>query len=134
VIAKPDQDDSMKIWSALALMLLYASHATAHHAEAAYRQNTLASVPGTVKEFLWANPHALVYLEVTEPSGQVDVNVFEGGSVQVMKRMGWSAGSLKAGDRVTIDYHPRRDKAPGGMLVAATLADGRKLTWHASMP
>jgi Family of unknown function (DUF6152) len=124
----------MKIWSALALMLLYASYVTAHHAEAAFDHYKLASVPGTVKEFLWANPHALVYLEVTGPRHQIDVNVFECGSVQAMKRKGWSAVSLKPGDTVTIDYHPRRDKTPGGMLVAATLADGKKLTWQSSMP
>jgi hypothetical protein len=124
----------MKFWSALALMLLYTSQATAHHAEAAFDQKRLVSVPGTVKEFLWANPHALVYLEVSGPSGPIDVNVFEGGSVQVMRRNGWSAGSLKPGNKVIIDYHPRRDKKPGGMLVAATLADGKRLTWQSSMP
>lgn len=124
----------MKIWKALVPMLLYTSYVTAHHAEAAFDQNKLASVPGTVKEFLWANPHALVYLEVIGPSGRIDVNVFEGGSVQAMRRKGWSDASLKSGDKVTIDYHPRRDKAPGGMLVAATLADGKKLTWQLSMP
>lgn len=124
----------MKLWSALALTLLYASHVPAHHAEALFNPNKLASVHGTVKEFLWANPHALVYLEVTEPSGRIDVNVFEGGSVPVMGRKGWSAGSLKPGDQVTVDYHPRRDNTPGGMLIAATLANGKKLTWQSSMP
>lgn len=124
----------MKIWSALALMLLYTTHATAHHADAVFDQKKLASVPGTVKAFLWANPHALVYVEVTGPGGQIDVDVFEGGSVTVMGRYGWSMGSLKPGDKVTIDYHPRRDKKPGGMLVAATLANGKRLTWQASMP
>jgi hypothetical protein len=125
---------AMKIWSTLALLLLYTTHVAAHHAEASFDHQKLASVPGTVKEFLWANPHALIYLEVTEPNGQIDVNIFEGGSVTVMRRYGWSAGSLKPGDRVTIDYYPRRDKRPGGMLVGATLSDGKKLTWQPSMP
>ncbi len=124
----------MKIWTALALLLPYTAYVTAHHAEAAFDHRKLASVPGTVKEFLWANPHAVVYLEVTGPSRRIDVNVFECGSVQVMRRNGWSASSLTPGDKVTIDYHPRRDKTPGGMLVAVTLADGKKLTWQSSRP
>ncbi len=124
----------MKIWSALALMLLYASAATAHHAEAAFDHHKLMSVQGTVKEFLWANPHSVVYLEVTGPGSQTDVNVFECGSVQIMRRNGWTASSLMPGDKVTIDYNPRRDKTPGGMLVAVTLADGKKLSWQSSMP
>jgi hypothetical protein len=128
------QDDPMKIWSALAPMLLYTSHLTAHHAEAAFDHKRLASVPGSVKEFLWANPHSLIYLEVTTASGPIDVSVFEGGSVNAMRRYGWSARSLKPGDKVTIDYYPRRDQKPGGMLVAATLSDGKKLTWQPSMP
>jgi hypothetical protein len=124
----------MKIWSALALLLLYTTRVTAHHAEATFDHKKLATVPGMVKEFLWANPHAVIYLEVTGASGQIDVNVFEGGSVNAMRRFGWSAGSLKPGDKVTIDYHPRRDQRPGGMLVAATLRDGKKLTWQPSIP
>ncbi len=124
----------MKIWSALALTLLYTTQVTAHHAEAAFDPGNLASVSGMVKDFLWANPHSLIYLEVTAASGQIDVNVFEGGSVKAMRRSGWSARSLKPGDKVTLEYHPRRDHKPGGMLVAATRSDGKKLVWQPTMP
>ena len=128
------QDDPMKTWSALALMLLYTGHLAAHHAEAAFDRKTPVSVPGIVKEFRWADPHTLVYLEVTAAGGRIDVSVFEGGSVTAMRRSGWSAGSLKPGDKVTIEYYSRRDQKPGGMLVAATLSDGKSLTWQPSLP
>lgn len=35
--------------------------------------------------------------------------------------------SLRAGDKVTVEYWPLRDGRNGGHLALATLADGRKL-------
>jgi hypothetical protein len=87
-------------------------------------------VIGTVKEFLWANPHTLIYLEVPGISGKSDVLAFEGGSAGIMRRNGWSRRSVKVGDKLTIEFHPRRDKKPGGMLITATLTDGTKLGWQ----
>ena len=120
----------MKLWVALTLGLLSGTRVLAHHAEAVYDHSRALSVTGTVKEFLWANPHALIYLEITDARGRTDVSVFEGGSAIVMTRNGWSRDSLKVGDKLAIDYYPRRDKKPGGMLVTATLADGTKLGWR----
>ena len=120
----------MKIRNALVVALLYAGQAVAHHAEAVFDQRQILSVTGTVKAFVWANPHSLIYLEVTGASGQTDVNVFEGGSAVVMKRNGWSRGSLKVGDKLAVDFHPRIDKKPGGQFVTATLTDGTKLAWR----
>src|ERR1039458_1896729 len=124
----------MKIRNAFVLALLYAGQAVAHHAEAVFDQRQILSVTGTVKAFVWANPHSLIYLEVTGASGQTDVSVFEGGSAVVMKRSGWARVSLKVGDKSAADYHPRIDKKPGGQFVTATLPDGTKLAWRAVTP
>lgn len=124
----------MKTSYALALTVLCARQAVGHHAEGEFAHNRLTSAVGTVKEYLWVNPHALIYLQVTSASGRTEVTIFEGGSVKLMKRAGWTSNSLKPGDKVTVDYHPRRDKRPGGMFVTATLADGQKLTWQPTMP
>jgi hypothetical protein len=120
----------MKTCAALALLLLCGSRVLAHHAEAVFDRSQVLSVTGTVKGFLWANPHTLIYLEVADSSGRTDVNVFEGGSAVVMRRYGWSRDSLKVGDKLSISYHPRRDRKPGGLLITATLADGKKLGWQ----
>jgi hypothetical protein len=121
---------SITICSALAVMLLHMEHALAHHAEATFDLSRVLSVTGTVKEYLLANPHTLIYLEVTDSNGQADLAVFQGGSAIVMTRSGWSRNSLKVGDKIHIDYYPRRDKKPGGMLITATREDGEKLTWR----
>src|SRR5882757_6117750 len=108
---------SMTICCAFAVMLLHMEHALAHHAEATFDLSRVLSVTGTIKEYLLANPHTLIYLEVTDSSGKTDLAVFQGGSAMVMTRNGWSRSSLKVGDKIQIDYYPRRDKKPGGMLI-----------------
>ncbi len=123
----------MKIWgAALALTLLFTIDAVAHHSEAAFDQDQIITVSGTVKEYLWINPHVLIYLEISDARGRSDVTIFQGGPPVDMKRAGWSRDSLKAGDRLTITYYPRRDTKPGGMLVTATLTDGKVLGWRSA--
>ena len=114
---------------AMAVMFLFAGCALAHHAEGGFDRTRVISVTGTVKQFLWANPHAQIYLEVTDSNGSTDVDVFYGGSVIVMRRSGWSQGSLKVGDKLTIDFYPRRDHKRGGMWITVTKTNGEKLVW-----
>jgi len=111
-------------------MSLFATRALAHHAEAMFDRSALLSSSGTVKEFLWANPHTLIYLAVSDASGAPHVVVFECGSASVMKRDGWSRDTIKVGEKLTVSYYPRRDLKPGGMLATATFADGTKLGWR----
>lgn len=120
----------MKIWGALTLTLLGMGQALGHHAEAVFDHNQILSVTGTVRTFLWANPHVLINLEITNTNGQSDVSIFEAGSAIAMQRNGWNRDSLKAGDRLAVTYSPRRDKRPGGMLLTATLASGATLRWR----
>jgi Family of unknown function (DUF6152) len=110
--------------------ILLAGLAIAHHAEAVYDRSRTLSLSGTVKAFLWANPHTLLLLEASDPSGRTDVDVFEGGSVVVMRRSGWARDSLKVGDKVTIAFHPRRDNKRGGMFITVSRTDGEVLGWR----
>src|SRR5258708_13984911 len=97
---------STTICCAFAVMLLHVEFALAHHAEATFDLSRVLSVTGTVKEYLLANPHTLIYLEVTDSSGQADLAVFQGGSAIVMTRNGWSRNSLQVGDKIHISYNP----------------------------
>jgi diphthamide biosynthesis methyltransferase len=120
----------MSICCAFAVTLLHMEYAVAHHAEVTFDHSRVLSVIGTIKEFLLANPHTLIYLEVTDSSGKTDLAGFQGGSAIVMTRNGWSRNSLMVGDKIHIDYYPRRDQKPGGMLITATRENGEKLTWR----
>ena len=52
---------------------------------------------------------------------------FEMQSVQQDSYAGWRPDSVKAGDRVTIEFHPLKDGSRGGQLMSATLANGQHL-------
>jgi hypothetical protein len=45
----------------------------------------------------------------------------------VLQGHGWSKESLKAGEKVTVEYWPLRDGSAGGHCEKVTLADGRVL-------
>ena len=68
----------MERWLALALTVLLASRGLAHHAEAPFDHRQTLPVPGTVTEYLWANPHVMIYREGADARGRIDVTVSEG--------------------------------------------------------
>jgi hypothetical protein len=115
----------------LALVTLLSTPVLAHHAEALFDRSRTEAITGTVTEYLWANPHTNIYLEVTDADGRSSVAMFEGGSAIAMRRAGWGRETLAIGDKLALSFYPRRDLKPGGQLISATLADGRILRWQA---
>jgi Family of unknown function (DUF6152) len=52
----------------------------------------------------------------------------EGQSPQVLRReQGISRDLMKAGDKVVVKIHPRRDGSHGGSFMSAAAADGHEL-------
>jgi hypothetical protein len=114
----------------LMLALLFSTPLMAHHAEALFDHSQTQSVTGTVTEYLWANPHTNIFLEVTDAAGRSSVAMFEGGSAIAMRRAGWTRQTMSVGDKLTVSYYPRHDRKSGGQLIGATLADGRIVRWQ----
>ena len=57
---------------AISLILVCATSATSHHSFAGvYDESRLVTVSGVVTQFKFVNPHALMYMDVTDPSGKV---------------------------------------------------------------
>lgn len=116
-----------KLIFAVAMMATSASSAWAHHSYSMFDDKKTFSVKGIIKEFQWTNPH--IWLEVTVPSGpQAGDWSFEGGTLPVLKRLGWTRDVIKAGDTVTISSNPLKNGQKGGSLLSITLADGRTLS------
>jgi Family of unknown function (DUF6152) len=113
-------------WSvaALSALLVAAVPAVAHHSFAMFDMQKEVTFKGVVKEFQWTNPHSWVQLEVKNDKGETEEWALEALSPNVLSRMGWKRNSLKAGDAVTVVFHPARDGSHGGHLVNVTLADG----------
>jgi hypothetical protein len=117
---------------ALAVASATAGAAAAHHSFAMYDATKTVTVTGTVKEFQWTNPHAILWLYADPPKGEGagELWSFElSTSPGPLTRMGWNKHSLSPGDKVAVEMNPLRDGQHGGSLKKATLtATGQVLT------
>jgi hypothetical protein len=109
------------------MLALAATPCVAHHSTAEFDYGKTASVSGTVKEFLWTNPHSYIELLTTDASGKQTVWSIECGTPEINFRRGWTKTSLKPGDSVQMTIAPSRNNVSGGTLRVLTLADGRQL-------
>jgi len=107
--------------------LLLAAPASAHHSFAMFDREKSVTMTGVVKEFEWTNPHVWIHVMVADASGKPVEWSFEMQAIATNAALGWRADSVKPGDKVSVDFHPLKDGSRGGQLVAATLADGKRL-------
>ena len=105
---------------ALAVGALAAGSAFAHHGTAGYDAAKIVTLTGTVTKFTWANPHAVVYLDAKDETGNVRHWVVELGAPVLMERAGWTKSSIKAGDHIVAEAHPAKNGAPVGIGATAT--------------
>ena len=94
-----------------------------HHSGVMFDAQKEVSLVGTVKEFVFSNPHVSMVISVPDEKGGSANWSVEAASVTGMVQAGWRRSTLKAGDSVTVVGHPLRDGRPGVQLVRAILAD-----------
>jgi hypothetical protein len=83
--------------------------ALAHHSvSATYLQGKSITIDGTLKEFLWRNPHSFMKVEAPDESGQKQIWVIEGAAPQQLAEEGLTATILRPGDRVIVTGLPGR--------------------------
>ena len=102
--------------------------AVAHHGRALiYDAKKETTVKATVTEFVWSNPHVQIGIEAMDANGTRRQWLLEASSTGILAERGWSRRSLKAGDTVTITFHPGLRGAATGDLIKVVFADGRQL-------
>lgn len=106
---------------------LSAIPASAHHSFAMFDGNKSITLEGTVKDFLWTNPHAWVVIVVQDEQGQPQTWSFECPSPSGLARKGWLPKTLTPGMKVSVVTHPLKNGSTGGSLVTLTLPDGKVL-------
>jgi hypothetical protein len=90
-------------------VLLAGRQAFAHHSvSATYLQGKSVTIDGTLKEFLWRNPHSFMKVEAPDESGKKQVWVIEGAAPQQLAEEGLTANILRPGDRVIVTGLPGR--------------------------
>ena len=117
--------------SVVALVLTFldaAMPAHSHHSFAAqYDAAKPITLTGKVTKVEWTNPHARFYIDVPGTDGKVVNWNLELASPNYLKRAGWSSGSLKEGDAVTVEGSMARSGANMANARSVTLADGSRV-------
>jgi hypothetical protein len=98
----------------LAGLLTMAGSLWAHHGNSAYDEEHWITLSGTVTEFVWANPHCQIFLDVKDDKGAVVNWAIESQSPGILKRNNWVRNSVKVGDRIAITLAPAKNGAPVG--------------------
>jgi hypothetical protein len=89
-----------------------------HHGTGVAYDNTKPTVlKGTVTEFEWKNPHAQLFLDVNDTSGNVLKWAVEMNSPGVMTRQGWTKKEFKPGDMISITVYPAKSGALVGSCI-----------------
>jgi hypothetical protein len=118
----------LRAFGVLVLAAPFATPVLAHHSAAMFDATKTVVQAGTVKQFLWTNPHSLLVLSVRGSNGVVADYNYEANGPGYLVRNGWTREALKPGDQVTVLSNPLVDGGPGGNLLEVTLPDGRKLS------
>jgi hypothetical protein len=102
--------------------------ASAHHSFAMFDATKDVTLNGTVKEFEWTNPHSWLRVMVNdEKTGKPVLWALELSSPARLTTMGMHADSVKAGDVVSVTFHPMKDGTRGGQFMAAKLPNGKNI-------
>ena len=104
-----------------------ATPASAHHSTSMYNMANPVTVTGTVKRFEWVNPHAFIYLEVTDEKGAKVEWQVEMMSLNHLKSYGWTHDTVKAGDVISCTGGAAKSGDPAMISSLIKLGDGRMI-------
>src|SRR5499426_1149983 len=93
--------------SALTLMTLAAGATFGHHSAAAtYIHGKSVKIEGTLKEFIWRNPHSFMKVQAPDEKGEMQIWVIEGAAPAELNEQGLRSNSIRPGDHVIVTGEP----------------------------
>lgn len=93
-----------------AVLLSAAGQAFAHHSFAAtYDPDKKIKIEGTVKEFIWRNPHSFIKVEAPDDKGAVQMWTTEWAAPTQLSEAHMTRTTLRPGDKVVVIGQPGRD-------------------------
>jgi hypothetical protein len=110
------------------VVLALCAFASAHHGSAGFDFSKLVTVTGTVTEFQFINPHALIAVDVKNPAtGKIENWECELTSPSHLAREGWTARTIKAGDQLTVTGAALKNGAPT-MAIVTIMKNGQQIS------
>ena len=94
--------------------------------------NVLVTVKGTVTEFMWANPHPMISLDVRNKDGVIEKWQVGGPAINRMEGNGWTKTTVKPGDVITGIGYQYSDGQKILKLDKAILPDGKEIFLYGS--
>jgi hypothetical protein len=111
----------------LVLFLATGLPVLAHHSTAMYNMANPVTVTGMVTRFEWTNPHAHIFLEVTDEQGKKVEWDIEMMSLNHLKSYGWSRNTVMPGDLISCTGGQAKSGSPAMLSSLIKLADGRMI-------
>jgi hypothetical protein len=118
-----------RIGAAILALCATAIPVSAHHSfSVEYDASKPIAFEGVVSKVEWTNPHARIYVDVTDAGGASHTWNLELASPSALARNGWSSRTLKVGDRVKVDgFEGRAANTYRMNAKSIVLPDGRSL-------
>ena len=109
-------------------LMLSVAVASSHHAfSPVYDEKRTITVAGVVTQFKFVNPHAMMFMDSTDESGKVVKWVVEFAGNLNLSEVGWTADSIKSGERVTVTGNPTHTGSQRMFFRKLVRADGTEL-------
>jgi hypothetical protein len=129
------RNKTVSVVASVIVLLAAAISVSAHHSfSAEFDASKTVTLEGTVVMMEWVNPHSWLHIDVTNPDGTVERWKVEGGSPNVLQRLGWNRNSLPAGTKVKVVGSPAKDGAKRLNSRSLEFPDGRKMSLGGSNP
>jgi len=118
---------TVRVATGVCIVLLGLAPLRAHHSMAMYEQKNI-TITGIVKRIDLGNPHSKFYITVTDARGNQVEWMLEAQPHATLAANGWSATTMKVGDKVTAAGSPARNGKPFMLVRAFQLPDGRTMS------
>ena len=117
--------------ASIVLALVWAVMPLAAHHSWPVSNDRLVTVKGKVIEFMWANPHPMITLEVQANDVRMEKWQIGGPALNRMTANGWTKTTVKTGDVITGIGYQYADGQKIVRLERVVLADGKELRVYA---
>ncbi len=117
----------LRIPALVVVALIAAVIPVAAHHSWPVKYDRLVTVKGTVVDFMWANPHPMMTVEVQTNDGAKEKWTIGGPAINRMEAAGWTKATVKPGDTITGIGYQFSDGQKIVRLERVVLQDGKEL-------